>query len=214
MAKLLDTKELSDTEDGIFEREFDNVFRIEGDYRDFVSPFIKNKAYIKYALKVAKGTQGPGGEFGGRGARGGQLGWEPTRAQTLRSSTYLNWEKTWAAAGYQDFQGTSAAKVAIHEDALVVFVGIVNHNPSPKLTKVIPNVMGDSLNIESMEFAMLHGARVHGFDFPFIVPSKEQWYMRGYVQAAGADEPQMLAVTYAKSSYLQNEAATTQSGGT
>ena len=215
MAKDLDTQTLSDKEDAIFEREFDELLKIQLPQRDIRDPFINNKPYIKYALQVAKGNSGPGGEFAGRGARGGQLGWAIGRAQEVRSvAISYNWEKTYAAAGWQDHLGSSGTQVQVNEDALICVVGIATFASSPKLTMVKAHVMGDDLSVENLMPSFLRGTRIYTFQFPWIVTPKEYFHIRGYVQAVGDDEASLLFVTFAKASYLQAEAATTQSGGT
>tara|TARA_Y100000034_G_scaffold73039_1_gene87992 strand:- start:4981 stop:5628 length:648 start_codon:yes stop_codon:yes gene_type:complete len=215
MAKELDTQTLSDTEDSIFEREFDEMLKIQLPQRDIRDPFIQNKAYIKYALQVAKGNSGPGGEFAGRGARGGQLGWNIGRAQELRGTgVSYNWEKTYAAAGWQDHLGSSGTPVQVNEDALICVVGIATFANSPKLTMCKAHVMGDDLSVENLMPAFLRGTRIYTFQYPWLVTPKEYFYIRGYVQSVGDDEATLLFVTFAKASYLQSETASTQSGGT
>ena len=212
MAKQLATVAPTADEINIFNDEFDVMLQVQFPERDLRTPFITNRDYILYGLTVAKDS--PGGTFGGRGARGGQLGWEVTRPETVRSSSNRNWKQTGVSAGWTNLFGTSSAEVQIHEDALLCTVGMIDYHTSPKLVQVKPHVLGDDLNIEQLLIPFRKGVGIHTFSYPWMVPPKNYFYMRGLYDTAGDDEPGLLAVTYAKASYLQNESASTQSGGT
>lgn len=188
--------------------------------------FERNKAFVKGAAGIAK-AEFRGSSFLGIDAQG-QFGWSLLRPEhVLRSSTNtvagttatdsISWRRTITATGFNFFIGTSTVFNQISRRALLVLLGIVNHDPTPKSMAAQLLVAGISYPIYELYWAnkmggvTAGGMRLFAFPKPKIIPPLEQIKLQLKDIATGTDEPQLLGITYAEGGYLQNLTPTLES---
>ncbi len=173
--------------------------------------FEENKGFIKNAAGIAK-AHFQGASFGGVDAQGG-FGWQLLRPEHVRHLTTdsagvdIDWTRTVAAVGFNYFIGTAAAANQINRRALVVLIGLVNHNPSPKSIGAQLQIEGILYPPSDFYYAMkLEGVmRAWAIPKPKVIPPLGNLRLQMRDVATGADEPQLLGITYAESGYLQTQ---------
>lgn len=207
-------QELDGIEKRIWDAEYDeliSVYRGDQPGERVRSIFNRNRQFLLYAAQVAK-AQFKGESFQGVDAQGG-FGWRLLRPEDVRHLTTdtdfvnIDWIRTVPAIGFNYFIGTSTAFNQINRRALVVILGIWNHNPSPKSIGALLQIGGITYPPWDFYAAMkAEGSlRVWGFQKPKLIPGLEQLTLRMRDVATGADEPQLVGITYAESGYLQTQ---------
>lgn len=203
-----------ETEKRIWDAEFDeliSVYRGDQAGERIRSIFARNRPFLLHAAQVAK-AQFKGESFQGVDAQGG-FGWQLLRPEHVRhlttdaDSVNIDWKRTVTAVGFNYFIGTAAAFNQINRRALVVILGVWNHNPSPKSIGTLLQISGITYPPYDYYAAMrAEGAlRVWGFPKPKTLPGLEQLTLRMRDVDTGLDEPQLLGITYAESGYLQTQ---------
>lgn len=171
--------------------------------------FDRNRAFIRAAAGFAK-AEFRGASFNGVDAQGG-FGWQLLRPQHLlrlttdAGVTNTDWKRTIAAPGWNYQVGTATVFNQINRQALILLLGIVNHDPSPKSVGLQLQISGITYPPYDLYYAMKleGGLKMWGFPKPKLIPPLEQMKIQLYDHATGSDEPQILGVTYAESRYLQ-----------
>lgn len=205
---------LSEAEQRIWDSEYDELVSTFNGTQPGVrikAIFDRNRQFLHYAATVAK-AQFKGEAFGGVDATGG-FGWQLLRPEhvlhltTDSDAVDIDWTRTVTAVGWNYFIGTATAFNQINRRALVVLLGIWNHNPSPKSIGALLQVENVTYPPYDFYSAMKAngGLRVWSFPKPKIVTALAQITLRMRDIATGADEPQLVGLTYAESGYLQTQ---------
>ena len=179
--------------------------------------FERSRNLIRGAAAIAK-AEFRGSSFGGIDTQGG-FGWQLLRPQHLRRLTTdagvvnTDWKRTVAAPGWNYYVGTATAFNQINRRALVILLGIVNHDPSPKSVAMQLQIAGITYPVWDYYNAMKleGGIRTWSFPKPKVIPALEQLKIQLFDHATGSDEPEILGVTYAEAGYLQLQAPALES---
>lgn len=203
---------LDSKEGQIWEAEFvelTSAFALDQQGERIRAIFERSRSLIQGAAAIAK-AEFRGSSFGGVDAQGG-FGWQLLRPQHLRRLTTdagvtdTDWKRTIAIPGWNYYIGTATAFNQISRRALVVLLGLINHDPSPKSVAMQLQIAGITYPIWDMYEPMKleGGTRILSFPKPKVIPPLEQLKVQLFDHAAGSDEPQILGITYAESGYLQ-----------
>lgn len=171
--------------------------------------FERNREFVRGAAGIAK-AEFRGAGFGGVDAQGG-FGWQILRPEHLRHTTTdgdtvdIDWKRTVAAVGWNFFIGTTTVFNQISRRALVVLLGIANHDPSPKSLAMQLLISGITYPVYDLYMQLKYEGAVRSWAFPKpkLIPPLEQLKIQFQDKATGSDEPQILGITYAESGYLQ-----------
>ena len=173
--------------------------------------FDRNKEFLRNAGGIAK-SHFQGASFGGVDAQGG-FGWTLLRPEHLLHTTAnadsvnIDWKRSPATDGFNYFIGSATVFNQINRRALVVLLGIVNHQPTTKS-------VGAQFQIEGILYPpydfytamrLLGSARVWSLPKPKVIPPLGQLKLQMRDVDTGLDEPQILGITYAESGYLQTQ---------
>lgn len=212
-------QELNDTENSIFNAEWDSFVATHFPERDFVDVFEDNKQQILDGCKIAKYTLEA--EFGGINAATNEFGWSPiqpnqllaTSAPTYATST---WKKNYTTSqvttsvGWDDFIGASGSEFQMSKYGCMVCIGFVDPVDVPKISAIKAKIKSTDYPIWYFDQAIRSGLHIYELPKPFVLEPNMTMYLRRKVARAGDDEFQPLGVMFGKGDWLRNEAAYAQ----
>ncbi len=200
--------ELDDTEQEVFDTEFERFADVHLKQREFIDIFADHREYILETVQVAKNQFES--EFGGIHATSNQFGWSMIRPEVIRTTSKAapvrDWNKDVTATGWDNLFGSSGSEVKVNEEGLVCILGYVNFSPSPKSVALKNIVMGDEKPVYYMEPAMkMSELSVFELPKPFRVLPLKTFYTRALYNSTGRDVLAPFGIYFGTGSHLREE---------
>lgn len=218
---------LTDQEKGILAAEWTTLVSEYSAYQpdEHISAiFQRNQAFVFDMAGIAKATF-KGQSFNGIDAQGG-FGWSVLRPEhLLRTSTGTtsgttssatggaDWTRAIAAPGWNFFIGTTTVNNQVSRRAFLILLGIVNHSPSPKSVGAQLKISGVTYPAWDIYWPM-RGKQLYtawAIPKPKALQPLDIFTLQMKDIATGADEPQIIGITYAEAGYLQLQNPTLES---
>lgn len=207
-ATVPDFAELDSRELAIFDRDLVKTAGYYASTRDLFSLFLEDRDFYLFAAQAAKKQLNAA--FRGAVPGSGDVGIQIIRSKTVLGTT--SWFKTYAAAGWNNVHGSSAAPVdlsttnAIYGNpqnrVLLAFPKLGNLTV-PKVTEVWFHVTPTDYPIWPIKFAQLTDLYVANLPHAVLVVKNNKYYMRGNIEGAGVqDATYPFGLTLALGSYI------------
>ncbi|MFH0904234.1 MAG: hypothetical protein V1854_03490 [Methanobacteriota archaeon] len=210
-------QELTETEDALFEAQWDKFLTRHFRAREVIDVFQDHKDIIKEAARVAKyQLESP---FGGANAETNQFGWMPILPNFLLTAsgstpTYstATWRKyittTNVTSRWIDLWGSSATNLKLTKYGTMIVVGFIDPVDVPKIGALLAKIKGKDYPVWDFGDSML------GTDYPiyeliepFIVEKEQEFYIQARADRAGVSELRPIGVFYAKGDYMRKKDA-------
>jgi len=197
-------------ENTLWTTEFQALVNSFLEFREFAAAYLRAQPWLQVVAQRAKAELKEA--FNGILAQTG-FGWSLIQPEHFRATTTTqtqDWVRNPTAVGWNDWIGSAATKNQINEDAFIAIIGLGNYEPSPKSVATHLNVEGVTSPVWDYQFAVRTGLKVWGLPQAIALSPKSSVHFRVKDIATGRDEPYPFGITYARSSYLQDETPTLQ----
>lgn len=204
--RVLELDQMTKNEIEIFDVEFANIVSSELVGRKMMSMYEANTAFLVTMMQTAKGYF-KGRPFAGENARVNEFGFTLIRPEHIGFST---WDGENTATGWGDWCGTSAAQRTLGEEALVVILGMINYDPSPKTSAVRATIGNTTFPTWYMEQSQrIPGAlQMKELANKVYIGPEVSFNFRKKRDAIGYDSLALLGLSYAQGSELAKETPT------
>ena len=204
--KTLELDMLTKNEVEIFDVEFANIVNTELTGRKMMSMYETNTAFILSMMQTAKGYF-KGRPFAGENARVNEFGFSLIRPEHVGFST---WDGENTGTGWGDWCGSASVQRTLGEEALVVVLGLINYDPSPKTSAVRATIGNTTFPAWYMEQSQrLPGTlQMKELANKVYIGPEVSFNVRKKRDSIGFDSLALLGLTYAQGSELSKESPT------
>lgn len=208
-------EELTQTEDDLFEAEWDRFITRHFKQREAVDIFQDNKDQIKEACRIAKyQLESP---FGGANAGTNEFGWMPimpnfllaAAAPTYATGTWVQYLTTAnVSSRWIDWLGSSSSKIKLSKYATMIIIAFHEAEEMSKVGGLVANIKGVGYPIWYFDDVMMEqDYKVFELPDPVVVEKEQEFYIRELVMRAGRSQLRPLGVYFAKGDHMRDEAA-------
>ncbi len=215
--------DLNESEDKIFENEWDKMWVKHTIARELVDLYQDHKDAIKEALRIAKYQLES--TFGGVNAQTNEIGWSPILPNFLltASSATAYSTRTWnkyittsdvvsaTTYGWLDWIGSSTTSLKLTKYGTMIITGFADPVDEPKIDAVLAKIKGRDYPIwnfgEGMSETDWHVCELPA---PIVVEKEQEIYLQELAGRAGLDKLRPIGVFYAKGDYLRSKTAYAQ----
>jgi len=204
--RILELESIKKNEVEIFDVEFANIVASELTGRKMMAMYEANTAFILTMMETAKGYFN-GRPFAGENARVNEFGFSLIRPEHIGFST---WDGENLATGWGDWCGSATAQRTLSEEALVVILGLINYDPSPKTSAIRATIGNTTFPTWYMEQSQrIPGAlQMKELANKVYIGPEVTYNFRKKRDAIGFDSLALLGISYAQGSELAEESPT------
>ncbi len=216
MAEDYQKVDLIQTEDDLFENQWDKFVTKHFRSREFLDMFQDHKDAIKEACRVAKyQLEAP---FGGANASTNQFGWGPilpnhllaTSAPTYATATWMQYITTAnVTTRWIDWIGTSSSNLKLTKYGTMIIVGFADPEPGDgKIGAILAKIKGKDYPIWDFNDSMVDtDLKIYELVEPFIVEKEQEFYLQERADRAGVTQLRPVGVFFAKGDYMRDKSA-------
>lgn len=204
--RVLDLELMKKNEIEIFDIELDNVVASQLTGRKMSAMYETNVAYLLETLQVAKGYF-HGRPFAGENARVNEFGFTLIRPEHVGFTT---WDGENTGTGWGDWCGTAAAPRTLSEESMIVILGLINYDPSPKTSAVRVTIGNTSFPTWYLEQSQrIPGAlQMKELANKVYIGPETTFSFRKKRDAVGFDSLALLGLSYVQGNELAEESPT------
>lgn len=195
-------------EEAIWQYEFQGLVQSYFQFREFATIYMVNRDWLHDLALAAKNEFSE--TFYGSLAQSG-FGWRVlrpedfTRLTTDAGVTHTSWLRTVAAAGWNDWIATAAARNQLSRDAYVGLIGLGNLAPDPVSVAVHFAIEGVTDPPMEYEWAVRNGLKLWDLPQNHGISPRRSFNFRLKDRTTGSDEPFFLGIAYCRANYLGQE---------
>lgn len=208
--------ELIQTEDDLFENQWDKFVTKHFRSREFLDMFQDHKDAIKEAARVAKYQLES--TFGGVNAGTNQFGWGPilpnhllaTSTPTYATATWMQYISTAnVTTRWIDWIGTSSTNLKLTKYGTMIVIGFADPEPGDgKIGAILAKIKGKDYPIWDFNDMMVDtDMKIYELVEPYVVEKEQEFYLQQRADRAGVTQIRPIGVFFAKGDYMRDKNA-------